>query len=249
MMPGMRDLPVITPFALLFLAVCGPESGGTETGSSTTGSATSSTADASSSATGVPTTGAPEGEGFGFACVELNPAESEDSDPFVGTAEIRLTLKYEECLVDYYTAKHPEQALTGPAGTATFSAWVPRLCTEPVTDPLVACEIEGLSAFEQVLIDNGQQSVYQMTITYTITDASQINGRTLLWGPGPLESIAECEDTTRPFVRMTLISDVIGLGAKGETLWAVSSFANPTGLMQLSTAGCIEADITRVQGA
>lgn len=240
--------PSIPPLALaVVVAACGPESVTTDGTTSTSDSQSSSnSAPTSTTADALATTGVPDGEGFGFACIELVQAESQDTDPFVGTAAIKVTLKYEPCLIDYYTTGHPEQRLDGVEGPKTFIAWMGRLCTEPVNDPLVACEIEGLSAFEQVIVDDGPGSVYQMTITYKVTDPARIINRTLLWGPAPLESIAECAMGQRPYVRMTLQSDIVGLDEHGTLLWNASSFANQSVLPQLGSAGCIQADISRV---
>jgi hypothetical protein len=186
-----------------------------------------------------------EAEEFGFTCIELVQAESQDTDPFGGTAKIKVTLKYEPCLIDYYTKKHNEQALDGSDGPATFAEWKDRLCTEAVADPLVACEVEE---FQQTLVDNPPASIFQMTITYRITDVSKINNRTLLWGPGPVEAFAECQMGQRPYARMTLQSDVIGVDKDNRTIWSASSFSNASGVMQLNTAGCIQADISRTPG-
>lgn len=187
-----------------------------------------------------------EAEQFGFACVELVQGEDQESDPFVGTAKIKLTLRYEECLRDYYTKKFPEQTIEGVEGAEVFAEWKDRLCTEKVGDPLVPCEVEE---FQQTLVDAGENSIYQMTITYRVLDASAVNARTLLWGPAPLEAEAECAQNQRPFVRMALPSDVIGLDNNGATIWTASTFANPRGIIQQKTAGCIQADIARAPGA
>src|SRR5690606_27279163 len=48
----------------------------------------------------------PEVEEFGFACLELVQAASEEQNPFMNTAKIRVTLRYEDCLIEYYTQKH-----------------------------------------------------------------------------------------------------------------------------------------------
>jgi hypothetical protein len=186
-----------------------------------------------------------EPEEFGFTCVELVQADSQDTDPFGGTAKIKVTLRYEACLRDYYTKKHPEQALDGTDGPTVFAEWKERLCSESVSDPLVACEVEE---FNQILLDNPPNSVFQMTITYRVLDASKVNNRTLLWGPGPVEGYAECADNQRPYARMTVQSDVIGVDKDNKTIWSASSFSNPQGIMQRNTAGCIQADITRAQG-
>lgn len=184
-----------------------------------------------------------EPEEFGFTCVDLLQAESEEVDPFPGTTEIRLTLRYDQCLIDYYTAKHTEQRLDGTEGPETFERWRERLCSEPVADPLVACEITDLSAFQQTLQESGTTMVYQMTISYKIKDSSQIRNRTLLWGPGPLEAYAECESGQRPYVKLALPSDVIGINKEGKTIWSAESWSNPLGVMQLTSGGCIEAEI------
>ena len=64
--------------------------------------------------------------------------------------------------------------------------------------------------------------------------------------PGPLETTAECEQEFLPRVRMTVQSDVVGLDEDDAVIWIASSFSNPQGLIQQDTAGCIQADISRV---
>ena len=58
-----------------------------------------------------------------------------------------------------------------------------------------------------------------MSITYRITDADKIAGRTLLWGPGPVEAYADCAMNQRPYVALTRSSDVIGLDKDCAPLW------------------------------
>lgn len=180
-----------------------------------------------------------EEEEFGFTCVDIIQAPNEKGDPFVGTAKIKVTLKYEQCLIDYYTKTNSNQALTGEDGAMVFEEWKGRLCTEKVADSLVACEVEE---FAQTLLE-GNNPVYQMTITYRVTDPAKINNRTLLWGPGPVEAYADCSNNERPFVKVTLSSDVIGVDKDGKTLWNAQSWANARGIMQRNTAGCIQAKI------
>jgi len=190
----------------------------------------------------LPACPAEEEEKFGFTCVELIQADSEDSDPFVGTAKIKVTLKYEPCLVNYYTKTNSDQAMLGKDGEATFAEWKDRLCTESVGDSLVACEVEE---FAQTLQDSETNPIYQMTVTYRITDTSKINSRTLLWGPGPVEAYADCSMNERPFVKLTLPSDVIGIDKDNKTIWNAQSWSNSRGIMQRNTAGCIQASIAR----
>ncbi len=183
-------------------------------------------------------------EEFGFTCVDLLTAESEETDPFIGTAQIKVTLAYEPCLIDYYLKNHSEEQLKGTEGGMTFERWRERLCSEPVNDPLVPCEIPSIEAFNQVLVDAGPSSMYQMTITYDITDPSAIDGRTLLWGPGPVEAFAACEPDVRPYVKITRQSDVIGIDKTGAQIWQAQSWSNPRGIMQRNTSGCIQASIS-----
>lgn len=179
-------------------------------------------------------------EEFGFTCVELVQAESQDTDPFARTAKIKVTLKYEPCLVDYYTKTNSDEAMLGKDGEATFAEWKDRLCSESVNDPLVACEVEE---FAQTLQDSETNPIYQMTVTYRVTDPSKIGNRTLLWGPGPVEAYADCSSNQRPFVKLTLPSDVIGIDKDGKTIWNAQSWSNARGIMQRNTAGCIQASI------
>ncbi|PCC71183.1 hypothetical protein SAMN02745121_04853 [Nannocystis exedens] len=183
-----------------------------------------------------------EEEKFGFTCVELNQADNQDEDPFVGTAKIKVTLKYEPCLIDYYTKTNVDQAMNGKDGEAVFAEWADRLCSESVGDPLVACEVES---FAQTLQPSDNNPIFQMTVTYRVTDPTKISNRTLLWGPGPVEAYAECTGNLRPFVKLTLPSDVIGVDKDGKTLWNAQSWSNPRGIMQRNTAGCIKAAIAK----
>jgi hypothetical protein len=196
--------------------------------------ATDATASSTSPNTSDPdtsgTTGPDEDE-FGFICVELAKAESEESDPFAGTATIYLTLEYESCLNDFYTETHPEYA-GGPEGTAVLEEWVGRLCSEPVAGALVACEVDG---FEQNLPDGAPA---QFTVVYKALDAAQIDGRTLLWGPAPLAEFAGCEPTARAV-------SVLGFPDGGGPLWSAQTWENPVGLVKSEASGCIQVAVAK----
>lgn len=184
-----------------------------------------------------------ESEEFGFTCVEIRQAVGQKADPFPGTAQIKVTLRYEQCLIDYYTKTNVKQAYDGEEGSLVFEEWKDRLCSENVSDSLVACEVEK---FDQILQPSDTNPIYQLTVTYRVTDPSKINGRTLLWGPGPLEAYADCLNNTRPFATLGLQSDVIGINSKNETIWSALSWSNPRGIMQSNTAGCIKASVAGV---
>lgn len=245
-------------FALLLVA-CGPgtaeptttdepsttdtETAGTSTtdGKPTTDAepiTTSDTTDDEPTTTEGTTTGGPEEEPFGFVCLRVLKADNAEGDPFVGTAQIDVTLKYNACLTGYYRERHPEHALAAEEGAAIVEAWRARLCHEPVASELVACDVDSLASFEQVL---GDDATGQMTITYEITDPAQIDGRLLLWGPGPVAAAAECPMGQLPTVRPTLPSDVLGRNAEGQVVWQMQSWDFSDPLFGHDAAGCIEA--------
>jgi hypothetical protein len=226
---------VTRPFAYaslaLLLAACGPgKEEPTTTDDAPTTDATTSTTSGEPTTTG--TTG-PEGEPFGFVCMDVLKAESVEGDPFAGTAKIRITLKYDQCLIDYYTKRHPEHRFDAPEGAAIVDEWRARLCSE-LPDSLVPCEVESLAqTFEEGI------SKFEMAVTYQIGDPARIDGRLLLWGPGPVDAVAECEGQL-PSVRMTLPTDLVGLDAEGGVLWAAQSWSNPVSVFKNDAAGCIE---------
>jgi hypothetical protein len=130
--------------------------------------------------------------------------------------------------------------MEGKEGALVFEEWKGRLCTESVADSLVACEVEEIA---QTLQPSGMNPIYQTTITYRVTDPAQIANRTLLWGPGPVEAYAGCADNERPFVKLTLPSDVIGVDKDDSTIWSAQSWKNARGIMQRNTAGCIQVSV------
>ncbi len=176
-----------------------------------------------------------EVEEFGFTCVELSRGESVEVDPFVGTYKIILKLDYLPCLQNYYLNKHPEQRLDGKEGPDVFAEWKERLCSEEI-DRRIECEVE---LFEQTLMDSGT-TAYSMTVTYITPDPGALEGRKILWGPGPLPDFAECEGEDAPFVKLTTQSGIVGQDKTGKSLWQAQSFSDEIGIMQLKGAGCIK---------
>ncbi|WAS94206.1 hypothetical protein [Nannocystis punicea] len=225
---------MMRPFAYaslaLLLAACGSgKEEPTTTDDTPTTDATSSTTAGESE----PTTTDSAGEPFGFVCMDILKAENVEDDPFAGTAKIRITLKYDQCLIDYYTKRHPEHAFDAPEGAAIVDDWRARLCDE-LPDALVPCEVESLAQ----TLDEGA-SKFELAVTYQIGDPAQIDGRRLLWGPGPVDAVAECEGQL-PSVRMTLPTDLVGLDAEGTELWSAQSWSNPVSVFKNDAAGCIE---------
>lgn len=180
-------------------------------------------------------------EEFGFTCVELSRGESVDVDPFVGTYRIILKLDYLPCLQNYYLNLHPEQRLDGKEGPAVFEEWKDRLCSEEIPRR-IECEVEG---FEQTLMTTGTTS-YSMTVTYHTPDPAGLDGRKILWGPGPLPDFAECEAGDDPFAKLTTQSGIVGQNKEGKALWQAQSFADATGIMKLTGGGCIQVPVKPV---
>ncbi len=243
-----RELAARGPgFAFVALLVgCTVSKGESETGGQTgseTGATSSDESDGTGTTAGAPTTGGVSEERFGFTCVDLNPGEAVDGDPFLGTYRIRVRLNYEPCLQDYYLNNHPKMRLDGVEGPAVFEAWKQRLCTEPV-EGRVDCEIDG---FTQILMATGTEAYY-LEVAYITPDPGQLNGGTLLWGPGPLPDYAECAEGLQPFVNLSQLSGVIGEDKDGNTLWQLQSFGDKRGVMKLGGGGCIQANVAPVGG-
>ncbi|MCY0995175.1 hypothetical protein OV203_49065 [Nannocystis sp. ILAH1] len=178
------------------------------------------------------TTGS-EADEFGFICVELAKAESEESDPFAGTDTIYLTLELDPCLNEFYQT-HPEY-VDGPEGTAVLEEWRGRLCSETVAPGLVSCEVDHFET------NMGEGVPTQFTVAYKVLDAAQIDGRTLLWGPAPLAELAGCE----PKARLTTPFGVQGFPENGGPLWSAQSWENPVGLVKSEANGCIKVHVAK----
>jgi len=184
-----------------------------------------------------------EKDEFGYTCIALSRGEGVTVDPFPGTYEIIVTLSYEQCLVNYYTKKHPEMRLDGAEGPEVFEEWRTRLCSEDVTNR-IECEIPE-DGFEQILQDTGIPA-YKMGIRYRVTDAKALDGRVILWGPAPLTENAECDGGESSFVQLGSLSGVIGRDKAGNTLWQVQSFSDRRGKIDSKGSGCIKAAIESV---
>lgn len=182
-----------------------------------------------------------ETEENGFACIELRRGEGIDSDPFVGTAKIQVSMSYDLCLQDYYANKHPEFRPDGPAdaGGALFEEWKTRLCEE---DPQrgISCEVES---FAQTINPGSVPPQYKMTITYNVLDPA-LEGKRIIWGPAPLEAYAECDPGDRPFVRLTTLNDIIGTNGAGDRLWNLQAYGMATkALIQPTASGCLQVPV------
>lgn len=180
-----------------------------------------------------PETTGSEADAFGFVCVELARAESEESDPFAGTDTIYLTLELEPCLNDFYQT-HPEYS-DGPEGLAVLEEWRNRLCSESLAPGLVACEVDHFET------NMGDGVPTRITVAYKALDAAQIDGRTLLWGPAPLAELAGCE----PKARFTSPVSLQGFPENGGPLWSAQTWEDPSALVKSEASGCIQVAVAK----
>ncbi len=172
----------------------------------------------------------------GYVCVTLHRGEGVGFDPFPATGQILLTLHYEQCLTDYYTIKRPEMAMgEGGPGDLVFAAWKDRLCTADVDQP-VPCTVEFIN-------QNLTPGFNTLTVIYTITDPTQIDGHTLAWGPIPLPEFAGCDDGVEPFVKLQSVDDVLGRDPGGDPLWHAQSFANTRVVGSADPGECLQVNI------
>lgn len=197
------------------------------TSTSTTVSETSTAADSSTampeSSSGEPGTssesGAPEDLEHGIVKLQLRRADGERSDLFDGTVRIQITMSYESCLFDFYTA-HPEYAQAGDLGAEIWGpadaggeGWLDRLCEVPVAD-LVACSV---SAFEQQL-----EGIPALRINYMAD--GELEQKIVPFGPLPDAALAACGGGEGPTVRLANGGAIGGYGSTGEKIWEGSTF-------------------------
>ncbi|MEZ4451448.1 MAG: hypothetical protein R3B09_18405 [Nannocystaceae bacterium] len=179
----------------------------------------------------------PDDPDHGFACVEVYPSISQD-DPvalFAGTTEIRVTVNYLECLQDFYLNAHNEYAKDGVEGEAIFAEYAERTLCDPEDVPNhLECSVLDITQ------DLGNS--LNMTIRYAVSDPQAIQGRKILVGPLPLESLAEC----KPDVKITNASSVSGYDAGGAQIWVIETFSDTqVGRASLKANGCMAVNVKR----
>ena len=158
----------------------------------------------------------------GVVWLELRRGDSQGENPYVGTAKIEVTLLYRECLIGFYDA-NPDYQQYGTEGALVFGkradggeGWQDRLCEIP-NGGLVDCTVDS---FRQELA-----MTKQLTITYSVEGDPE--DRDLPFGPVPKASLADCEGTGQPIVRVGSNGAVRGIDGSGNTLWNTESF-NPS---------------------
>lgn len=147
-----------------------------------------------------------------FIKIELrrSQAAGQQTSPYVGTVFLSATVRYETCLADFYLT-NPDYGQDGILGDEIFGSagegWKERLCSPE--SGYVSCTV---SRFEQRL-----QDTPQLTVVYDVTSDSDIEDKTLRFGPLPLASLADCAPGQHASVRMT--NSISGQDANGSPLW------------------------------
>ena len=148
---------------------------------------------------------------------DFRRGENVDTSPFVNTSIVEISLNYGDCLVEFYK-KNPNWAKGGVDGESVFGT--KELGGEGWSDEL--CE---RSDIECDVLDFRQEEA-SLTVTYAIR--SEIENRTLHFGPLPFGALAECVSGGEPLVRVANNSAVRGLDGvppEGEVLWLIQTFA------------------------
>ncbi|MCB9704598.1 MAG: hypothetical protein H6711_22125 [Myxococcales bacterium] len=178
----------------------------------------------------------PVPETHGFTCVEVRPGNAAGSDVaalFGGTTEIRVTVSYLDCLQDFYVNTNTAYAQDGVDGAPIFEEWADRLCEEDISGRL-ECMVNSINQTLSTM-------VFNMTVSYTGIDPLKIEGRKILIGPLPLESLAMC----KPDVRLIGNNAVSGYDADGALLWSIESFEVNQGRADLDGRGCMTVSAVR----
>lgn len=156
----------------------------------------------------------------GIVNIEFKRGQSETDSPYFGTARIEVTLRYDECLINFYDA-NPDYNIFGPEGALVFGTledggegWKDRLCDSDAAG-VVDCVVEE---FTQEL-----DVAKQLTIAYSVS--GDIEDRQLPFGPLPDQELAQCEPGSAPIVRVNANGAVRGLDASGSPVWNTETFS------------------------
>ncbi len=161
----------------------------------------------------------PEELEHGTVKVRFRRAPNVDTNPFVGTVNVEITLDYLDCIIDFYN-RTPDYTQEGVVGLPVFGTadqggegWVDRLCDND--DPEAAdCNVVSI---EQELVMS-----QRLTVLYEMT--GEIEDRYVEFGPLPTEETAACEGFGQPIVRVGSNGAVRGLNGNGDTVWETVSF-------------------------
>lgn len=187
-----------------------------DTGTSpTSADGTSSGGDGSSTTAADESSTGPDVElQHGFVRVQLQTAEGEQRDPFVGTTRMQITLNYEQCIFDFYVA-NPDWRPDGADGEAVFGAadlggegWYDRLCSVDIPD-IADCDV--------AMIEQQLEQIPVLRISYTVS--GDLDGKVVPFGPLPTAALAGCEGDATPTVRLSNGNLVVGYDEGSAEIW------------------------------
>ena len=170
----------------------------------------------------------------GFIKLRFQRASNQAGDPFVATASITASMRYDMCLLDLYNGQ-PNLREDGVEGGPVFGGrdlggegWLDRLCEGD--DPEQAdCEVTEIR--QQLDIPGAENLVVEYSIP-----SPDIEGRFLRFGPLPTSETAECP----PLMRM-IAGGVTGFGSGGDMAWEMLTFDPPEAVTDQGLAISIRA--------
>lgn len=139
--------------------------------------------------------------------------------PVPDTMKVVATLRYGECLTDFYDA-NPSMRQEGERGAKDFGdrdaggeGWRDRLCDGDVV-AAVDCEV--------LAIDQHLGGPDQLTVTYAVEHV--LDNSELLFGPLPTVETAKCASGQLPTVQVASSDSVHGEDANGTVIWQAYTF-------------------------
>lgn len=159
----------------------------------------------------------PAEDTHGFVKILFGRSDSEAESPYTGTSQVTIQMAYEGCYQNFY-ALNPGFRTDGVEGGPIFGSleeggegWRDRLCEEDVGGR-ADCEVTDI----QQLLDQASR----LTVRYNVTGT--LENRQLLFGPLPLEELADCDAGLTNTVRLEL-GGTLGLDAADAQVWSISS--------------------------
>lgn len=150
----------------------------------------------------------------GVVKLEMRRSENQPSNPYVGTAQVSVTMTYRECLSDLYDA-NPDLRQSGREGEAVFGGeelggegWLDRLCSDGLIPAQADCTV--------VSIEQRLEPIPQLTVVYGIN--GDLENFRLPFGPLPTKETAGCLD---PIVRAS-VGGTKGYNSSGAVIWEAS---------------------------
>lgn len=157
----------------------------------------------------------PEDLTHGYIKVQFARSEAAAESPYIGTAQVQITMTYDACFTNFYDA-NPNWTQEGVEGGPVFGTledggegWRDRLC-DPLDAGQLRCEVVDI---RQVL-----DVADQLTVTYAVSDDPE--NRFVKFGPLPLvEEIPEF-DCAGGSPRMQIDPrSMRGLNGGGQVIW------------------------------